>query len=374
MRKEVTEPYYRVFAYQQVDRVPDIEFGYWPQTVRRWLKEGLTLEMTREEQNSYWISKLDDFLGLDRLSEDWLRLRLNMNPAPVEEIIERKEKSVIARDTTGAIYERFLVDVEEASIPHYIKFPVEAPKDWETMKERYRFDDPARDIPQEDIKRVAVSAANGKMISVFCHGPYGLLRNFMGFENLSLAFYEYPDMIHNMVDHITELTLRQIRKLPSDLPIDNVGWWEDMASKNGPFVSPKMFREFLQPSYHEIMNEVRKHGCAISMVDCDGNPHDLVANWLEEGVNIMFPLEVTAGVDPYAWRKEFGMEMRLRGGIEKHALAISREAIDKELERIKPLLCQGGFIPHLDHVVPPDVSYDNYRYYLERKRKLIGKE
>ena len=77
-----------------------------------------------------------------------------------------------------------------------------------------------------------------------------------------------------------------------------MSYWEDMASKNGPFVSPAMFREFLQPCYHAIIAELRKHGCVLGIVDCDGNPHDIVANWLEEGVNIMFPLEVTAGWIP----------------------------------------------------------------------------
>jgi uroporphyrinogen decarboxylase len=180
-------------------------------------------------------------------------------------------------------------------------------------------------------------------------------------------------MIHDMVETWTELMLDQVNQLPPDIPIDSVQWWEDMASRNGPFVSPKMFREFLQPCYHAVMQAVKKRGCAIGLVDCDGNPHDIVANWLEEGVNIMFPLEVAAGVDPYGWREEFGMELRLRGGVDKRQLAIGREAIEAELERLKPLLEQGGFVPHLDHLVPPDISYDNYCYYVEQKRKLIGK-
>lgn len=48
-------------------------------------------------------------------------------------------------------------------------------------------------------------------------------------------------------------------------------------------------------------------------------------------------------------------------------------AVDKEVERVKPLLDQGGFIPHLDHIVPPDVSYSHFCEYLEKKRKLIGR-
>jgi uroporphyrinogen decarboxylase len=108
-------------------------------------------------------------------------------------------------------------------------------------------------------------------------------------------------------------------------------------------------------------------------VDCDGNPHDIVANWLEEGVNTMFPLEIAAGVDPQAWRNEFGRELRLLGGIAKRPLVEGGQAIDRELERIRPLLEQGGYIPHLDHLVPPDIPYAHYCDYLDKKRKLIGK-
>jgi uroporphyrinogen decarboxylase len=87
----------------------------------------------------------------------------------------------------------------------------------------------------------------------------------------------------------------------------------------------------------------------------------------------MFPLEVAAGVDPYAWRREFGRELRLKGGIAKRPLVEGGRAIDRELERIRPLLEQGAYIPHLDHLVPPDIPYAHYVEYLEKKRRLIGK-
>jgi len=134
-----------------------------------------------------------------------------------------------------------------------------------------------------------------------------------------------------------------------------------------------MFRRFCQVGYHRVMTAVKARGCATAIVDSDGNPHDIVGNWLEEGVNIMFPVEVAAGCDPYAWRAEFGMDLRLRGAVAKRPLVEGGKAIDAELERLRPLLEEGGCIPHLDHLVPPDIPYDHYRHYLDRKRKLIGK-
>jgi len=316
MRTDIRDRYYRVFTYQSVDRVPDIEFGYWPQTIRRWLKEGMAVDLTPEEQNECFPRRLDDFFGFEH--EGYIiDLRLHMHPAFEEEIIERRGSSVILRDVNGALAERYLSDSDESSIPHFLRFPVETPDDWEAMKTRYRFDDPDRVINPRHIEEARRAQREGHFISVDCIGFYGSLRNWMGMENLSLAFYDQPELVHDMVTHWAELCARQIERLPADIRIDHVNWWEDLASKNGPLVGPAQFREFLQPGYHRVMTAARKRGCVISIVDSDGNPHDVVPNWLEEGVNIMFPLEVAAGVDPYAWRLEFGRELRLRGAVAK---------------------------------------------------------
>jgi uroporphyrinogen decarboxylase len=372
MRKEVTDRYYRVFTYQGVDRVPDVEFGYWPQTIRRWLREGLPLDLSQGEQNEMFSRRLDAFFGFEPEGAG-IDLALGMNPPFKEEVLERRGQSVVMRDSSGVVAERYLNDVEASSIPRFIRFPVETPADWAAMKERYRFDDPVREIPAERIEEARAAARAGRMVSVFCCGPYGQLRNWMGTENLSLAFYDYPAMVRDMVEHSAELCVRQIERLPADVPIDHVAWWEDMAGKNGPLVSPKTFREFLQPGYRRVMSAARKRGCELGIVDCDGNPHAIVPNWLQEGVNIMFPLEIEAGVDPAAWRRQFGKDLRFKGGIAKGPLVLGGSAIDRELERVRPLLEDGGYIPHLDHLVPPDIPYKHYCQYLEKKRKLIGK-
>lgn len=372
MRTEIKDRFYRTYTYQDVDRVPDIEFGYWPQTIRRWLKEGLPIELEPEETNNMVSPKLNAFFGFEE--EGWyLPINLMMNPPFEKEIIERKAASIIMRGRNGIVSERFPVDVDESSIPHFISFPVKTPDDWFSVKERYRLDDPIRNISETLIEKTREAQSRGKAIKIYIVGFYGQLRNWMGMENLSYAFYDYPDMIHDMVEHWAELAARQIASLPPNIPIDTADWWEDMAGRNGPLVSPSVFREFLQPGYNHVMAEAKKRGCMLGMVDCDGNPYRIVKNWLEEGVNIMFPLEVSAGVDPYLWRDEFGMDLRLRGGIAKRPLVEGGKEIDKELERIRPLLEQGGYIPHLDHLVPPDIPYDHYCEYLEKKRALIGR-
>jgi len=371
VREGITDRLYRTFTYQHVDRVPDVEFGYWPQTIRRWLGEGLPADF-ESERDVMFSERLDAFFGFDREGRG-LRPNMEMDPPFEPEVIERKERSVVARDASGIVAERFGNEVDESSIPHFLAFPVRTPDDWEAMKARYRLDAPDRAVPAEQIDAARAAAAAGKAISLSCTGFYGQLRNWMGFEGLSLAFYDYPEMVLDMITHWAELAARQLEALPDDVPIDLVAWWEDMAGRNGPFVSPAMFREFCQVGYRRVMAAAKARGCVLATVDCDGNPHDIVGNWMEEGVNIMFPLEVAAGCDPAAWREEFGMALRLKGGVAKSAVAAGPAAVDAEFERIRPVFEQGGFIPHLDHLVPPDISYDNYRMYLDKKRKFIGR-
>jgi len=369
----VADRTYKLFTYQQVDRIPDVEFGYWPQTIRRWLAEGLPLDLTEEEQNEMFLDKLDAFFRFDRGHRHGLRCLTHMNPAYTEKILETRGDVTVMRGRDGVTAERYLNDVEESSIPRFISFPVESAADWADVKRRFRLDDTTRGYRDEEIEEARTAAAEGRMITVGFSGFYGQLRNWMGTENLSYAFYDMPELVHEMVEHWAELCAASIEALPPDIPVDYVSWWEDMAGRNGPLVSPTMFREFLQPGYHRVMEAAGRRGCVLSHVDCDGNPHDIVANWLEEGVNVMFPLEIQAGVDPSAWRREFGKDLRFRGGINKYALVKGGSAVDAELERVRPLMEDGGFIPHLDHLVPPDVPYAHYCEYLDKKRKLIGR-
>jgi uroporphyrinogen-III decarboxylase len=73
-------------------------------------------------------------------------------------------------------------------------------------------------------------------------------------------------------------------------------------------------------------------------------------------------------------RKIFGKSLCLSGGLDKMEIAKGPKAIEKELyAKIPPLLEQGGYIPHIAHSIPPDISWSNMQYYMEMKLKLIGK-
>jgi len=108
------------------------------------------------------------------------------------------------------------------------------------------------------------------------------------------------------------------------------------------------------------------------MVDSDGNVEQLIPLWLESGINGVYPMEVAAGMNVAKLRSQYGRDLVMTGGIDKRTLAKDRKAIDEELARRLPVAERGGYIPHLDHAIPHDVPYENFAYYWERKKAMLG--
>jgi uroporphyrinogen decarboxylase len=108
------------------------------------------------------------------------------------------------------------------------------------------------------------------------------------------------------------------------------------------------------------------------VIDTDGNPEPVLPLMMEAGVDAIWPMERAAEQDPLRLRKKFGRSLRLWGGVDKRELAKGPAAIDAHLRTLRPLLEEGGFIPTVDHTVPPDVSWASFQHYVGAKAKLLA--
>jgi hypothetical protein len=147
---------------------------------------------------------------------------------------------------------------------------------------------------------------------------------------------------------------------------------EDMCFKEHPMISPEMTEEFCGPCYDRWFKEARAAGTPICAIDSDGRIDSLIPVWLKHGVNCVDPLEVAAGNDINAMRAEFGNKMAYRGGVDKRAIAAGGDVLAAELERIRPVVADGGYIPGCDHGVPPDISWPNFQDYCLQLAEMTG--
>lgn len=354
------ERFLATMRYQPVDHVPDYEFGYWDDTFKRWHQEGLP-----EEINSN--SNCDPFFGFE--GKAGVPGVGGLHPAFETRVLEEHEDHRIIQDGEGV--KKIIYTDGTDTIPRYLEFPIKDRASWEEMKQRLVIDDPVRQRNDwEEIGRHSREA--DRPVQIGCGSLFGRLRNFIGFEGIAVMCYDDPELLEEMIEHMCQMALAALEPAVRHCRLDMGAFWEDINFKQGCIISPTMFQRWLTPRYKRITDKLREGGAEFCYVDSDGNILDVLQGWLDGGVNIMFPVEVAAGSDPFEIRRRWGQEGRMMGAVNKRALSAGPEAIDEELARLKPLVDEGGLIPHVDHRVPPDVSYADYLYYLRRKRELFG--
>jgi uroporphyrinogen decarboxylase len=118
--------------------------------------------------------------------------------------------------------------------------------------------------------------------------------------------------------------------------------------------------------------EARQAGVPIVDEDSDGKVDELIPIWIECGIPVCDPIEVAAGNDIVAFRRQFGRQIAYRQGVDKRCIAKGGVVIENELRRIEPVVRDGGFIPGCDHGVPHDISWPNYLHYARLLAQMTG--
>jgi len=357
MAMNARERFRKVMHYEKPDRLPFYQFiGFWPETINRWYGEGLPSGM------SVW-----DYFGFDKIEG----IPLDYGPIPqyIPKTLYEDNRYRIEVQTNGITVK---VLKTSTSMPGFIDFPVKERTDWEKIKKRYDPRDPRRYPKTWGDELIEYYNNVDHPVGIPLGSCFGWARDLMGLEKLLVSFYREPDVVHEIMDFWAYFTIGLITPAVEAVKFDYATIWEDMAYKNGPHISPRLFREFMLPNYKKVTSYVRSKGIDIIMVDTDGNHEVLTPLFLEGGVNCLYPLEVQAGMDAVALRKKYGRRLRLIGNIDKRALIHSKDAIDKELNsKLLSLVNDLGYIPSVDHCVPADVPFKHFEYYVRLIKEYI---
>ena len=142
-------------------------------------------------------------------------------------------------------------------------------------------------------------------VGVFPYGVFGTPRDLLGVEELLVGFYTRPEMVRDMMEHLTTLWISIWERVAGEVPIAHIHVWEDMSGKQGPLISPKMVRSFMMPCYDRIAAVARSAGVRIISVDTDGDCCQLVPLMMEHGIAVFLPFEVQAGNDVLVYRRRY---------------------------------------------------------------------
>jgi len=360
-----------ILRYENYDWMPVVHFGFWDELYDKWEAEGRIPghEARKELGRGSGERMVAEKLGFDIGWCEGTFANCGLYPGFQWEILKefpdgsrhvRKEDGVTVLDHPGVL-----------SIPAEVDHLLKDRASWE---EHY--------LPrlQWSAERIVASESlpregRAELQTLSAGSLIGWVRNWLGIEGLSYLLADDPDLVREIVDTIGGLSLRAVEEcFWSGARPDYLHFWEDICYNHGPLVSPTFFREACAPWYQKITDVARKHGTDFTSVDCDGQIDLLAPIWLQSGANIMFPIEVgtwAASIRP--WREKYGREIRGVGGMDKRVFAIGRSAIDAEIERLKPLVELGGYIPCPDHRIPLEAEWDLVCYYCDRMKRAFGR-
>ncbi|MCL4385713.1 MAG: hypothetical protein M1479_04525 [Actinobacteria bacterium] len=400
------------------------EFGIWGATVERWYKEGLiknnyprvptniintttslyTAVWTRDWQKSktsfekiykepereiklpkgiatmagglYWPTQgfpldndIKEYFNLDSCQRIVCAEQF-IYPDFEVKILREDEKYIDYIDIDGAT-RRF--SKSQQVLPGGLDWLVKDWDSWNKLKEeRLSLDNIKERLPDNWAELVEEYKNRDYPLAVggYPNGLFGSLTHLIGYENLFLFYYDYPDLVKDILTRLTDIWIALWEEIMADVEIDLCNIWEDISAGKGSMISPQTFKEFLSPFYKKICSFVKGKGVKVIFVDTDGDCNELIPLFMEAGVTGLYPMEVSAGMDIVAVRKKYP-NLQMMGGIPKSDIALGKKRIDEFLEPVKWVLKQGGYIPFGDHFIPPEVPWEEFKYYRNKLNNMI---
>ncbi|MCE5200701.1 MAG: uroporphyrinogen decarboxylase family protein [Armatimonadota bacterium] len=300
----------------------------------------------------------------------WMPLRVGWIGGDASVVLEDSEDYQIIRDSMGRTMK---LAKGFATIPLPLDYPVKNMDDWLKIKHHYQFSEERFPENWEQIARTNIE--NGCAIMVPMPGGFDEPRQLMGEEELCVAFYTQPELIHDMLETIGDTVYKVMDRVSATVQVDELCVHEDMAGKSGPLAGPRQVTEFIKPYYRKIWDMLETRGARLFSQDSDGNMDGVISEFLDAGLNVMYPMEPAAGMDIVKVREQYGAKLAFSGGIDKHVLRSTKDAITAELEyKIPPMVRTGGCILGLDHRIPNGTPLENYKFYISKAWEILDRE
>jgi len=268
----------------------------------------------------------------------------------------------------------------------YIEFPVKTARDFEAMKARFDPHSPERFRPEpalaaatalnpDDYRRYPLGEPWRDRMDLCNSSPWpvcanvaGLFwrcRDWVGLENLAMMFRLQPTLVHEMTEFWTWFIIEMLDEPLSEVRVDEFTLNEDMGYKTSSFISPADMREFMLPRYRRLYEFLKDKGVACVLMDSDGHVGQILDVFYPGGIDGICPMEIAANNDPADYLARHP-GLFVSGGIDKRELRLGKERVRAEVTKRYAAARQfDGYVPIVDHGVPPDVPLRNFLYLVE---------
>lgn len=314
------ERFTKTIHYDTPDRIPYFEEGIRAETLDAWREQGMPADFDPQAQFP---------------SDGREEIKLDVDPHPYFKVWPSTMKEL---DSLG----NYLDPTD----------PRRLPKNWDARRLRNH----------DDVLMVRVH--EGLFLSLG-------VGDGASFTRLMYQLADQPEFVRKYMRIQGAFAAALAERVLREVQFDAMVFSEPIGDNNGALISPRMYEDFVLPSYEPLLELARRYGVKTIICRTYANMKVLIPSLLKWGIDCLWACEVEQSVMNYpTLRREFGKDLKLIGGIDLDALREGKDAIRRAMDEITPLVAEGGFIPLADGRVRPDVPYEHYAYYRKLLREI----
>jgi len=270
----------------------------------------------------------------------------------------------VARRKIGYYYDIVKFPLKEARIRNLEKYPWPDPLDPGRMEGVLE--------KAEDLRRNTTYAIIGRCSSSIFEQAWYL----RGFDQFLIDLVIDKEFAHALLRRLTDIKKIRMKNFLGKVGryVDVIGVGDDLATGNSSVISPALYREMVKPYQRELFNLIHSLTEAKLFYHSCGNIYELIEDLIEIGVDIINPVQVSAGDmgDTARLKKQFGERLCFWGAIDTQKIMPFGSVSEVWCEvrrRIYDLASGGGYVLAAVHNMIPDISPKNICAMFEAGKK-----
>jgi uroporphyrinogen decarboxylase len=348
-----------------LDRIPRYD-AFWEDTLTAWRQQGLPANVEAQDYFDFDIRMM--FIDTSM----------------------RCEQRVLSQDADYITYQdRYGYTVKKAiGKSRSIGFSDHATKDrtaWQHLRPRFIFN--PQDMSRLDAASYFMHMApypawsevqpaygrlrqTGRYLCFCAYGPWEGTWRHRGYTELLMDLIEDPAWAQDMAETHNDLLIASLQHaIELNLKPDALFIVDDLACTRGLLFSRECWRTIFKPAYRKLGAFLRQHDISFWLHSC-GNCEALLADFIDCGLQVIQPLQASAGMDVRRLKGIYGADLTFWGNIDVTAMSGPARLCEAEIR--DKILCAregSGYMYHSDHSIPPEVELERYRWVMELVRR-----
>jgi uroporphyrinogen decarboxylase len=175
-----------------------------------------------------------------------------------------------------------------------------------------------------------------------------------------------PAGVESLLDALMEIHLATLENVCSAVGdvVDVLRFGDDLGTDQGPFMSPKIYRQLFKPRHAILNSYVKRHSQMHTFLHSCGSIYRLLPDLIEAGYEIINPVQISSrDMQPEKLKREFGRDITFwGGGCDTRSflnLGTPQQVKDHVRQNIDTFAPGGGFVFNTVHNILPDVPPEN---------------